>query len=135
MSRLRQFLGLTQPSSRGMTSDEASMVREIQAHDLAESKRNRRIQLAAEWAKNQEIPLEVLAAFDRPFPGNTFSVTTHKAAIGAAGKLAIAAALATGTGGAGLGLWAALRPVTEKVVKEVLPGTDMTVVPGETILE
>lgn len=134
MLGLRRFLGSIPQSSRGMTSDEASMVREIQAHDLAESKRNRRIQLAAEWAKNQEIPLEILAAFDRPFPGNNFQLTTQKG-VGAMAKLAIAASLATGLGGAGLGLWAALRPAGEKVVEKVLPGTEQTVVPGETILE
>lgn len=138
MIGLNRLWPQTGASSKGMTPDEAAVLREVLVHDQAESRRLRRIQQAAEWAKNQDIPLEILSAFDRPFPGNNFSVTNlrdGKSGMGTLGKLAIGAALATGIGGLGLGALSLLKPAQQ--VEKIIPGvdTETIITPGEIIVE
>lgn len=62
-----------------------------------------------------------------------YQQTAARGGLGTLGKLAVGTALALGTGGAGLGLWSALRPVAEKTVEKVLRG-DASLEVGEPII-
>lgn len=72
--RSGETLDSSSPSGR-MSPDEKSVFREIMAHDLAESKRLKRMERAAAAMGLDQLPSATLAAFDRPYPDrNTINV-------------------------------------------------------------
>lgn len=128
-SQAAQWIGISQAHQAVMLDDRAKLL-------AAERRTVAHHRLATLGLPPQDEKEEMIHIGDV----NTHTHTAPPAVTGALGplaKLAIGAALAAGTGGAGLGLWAALRPAAEKVVQQILPGTNTreSVTAGDTIVE
>ena len=119
MFGLNRLSTQTPQSSTAPTQEEHQLRRNVQTHDLAESLRQRRMKELVEWAQFHDVPLDLIGSLNQPFPTNNVSIRTS-AMPKTLAALATGAALALGTGGAGLGLWSLLKPaVAPGVVKEV----------------
>lgn len=89
--RSGETLDSSSPSGK-MSPDEKSVLREIMAHDIAESKRLKRMERAAAAMGLDQLPAASLAAFDRPYPDrNTINVHGSGFLKGALTALACAA--------------------------------------------
>lgn len=139
-SRITPYSGGQIPAhgSTAPTLEEHQLRRNIQTHNLAESYRQQRMQRLVEWARNNNVPLEMLGSLDRPFPTSSVSITNHNSGSKWLGPLLAGALAATGIGGSVLGVMSLLNkpavPGADKIVEKVITET-IGVRAGEPIIE